>query len=65
MEYGRFVSYNALGGLIWGGGMVSLGFFLGTILPGSEHYILPLSIGIIVLSFLPLLWNIARGKRAL
>lgn len=65
MEYGRFVSYNALGGFVWGGGMVSLGFFLGTILPGSEHYILPLSIGIIVLSFLPLLWNLARGKRAL
>lgn len=64
MEYGTFVSYNAVGGFLWGAGMVSLGYFLGAILPGSEHYILPLSLGIIVLSFLPIFWNIARGKKA-
>ena len=62
MQYARFVSYNALGGCLWGAGMVAAGFTLGVVLPGSERYILPLSLVIIVLSFLPLLVNFLRGK---
>ena len=65
MKYGKFLSYNAIGGLLWGAGMVYLGYFLGSALPNSEHYILPLSLGIIVLSFLPILWNVMRGKSAI
>lgn len=65
MKYSKFLSYNALGGFAWGAGMVAVGYFLGALLPNSEHYILPLSLGIIVLSFLPILWNVVRGKRAL
>lgn len=64
MHYGRFISYNALGGVIWGAGLTSLGYFLGSVLPDSERYILPISAGIIVLSFLPILINLLRGKRA-
>jgi membrane-associated protein len=63
MKYGRFLSYNALGGLAWGAGMIALGYTLGVALPGSEHYILPLSLGIIVLSFLPILINLLSGKK--
>lgn len=65
MEYARFVSYNALGGLLWGAGMTALGYTLGAAIPASEHYVLPISLGIIVLSFLPLAWNLLRGKKAL
>lgn len=65
MTYKTFLSFNILGGLLWGAGMLSLGFFLGSIIPNAEHYILPLSLVIIVLSFLPILINLARGKRAL
>ncbi len=64
MTYGTFLKYNMLGGLLWGTGMLSLGYFLGSVIPNSEHYILPLSLVIIVLSFLPILFNILRGKRA-
>ena len=64
MTYSTFLSYNAIGGLLWGVGMTSLGFFLGSVIPGSERYILPISIVIIVISFLPIFINIARGKRA-
>lgn len=62
MTYGKFLQYNMLGGLLWGTGMLSLGYFLGSIIPNAEHYILPLSLVIIVLSFLPILINIFRGK---
>lgn len=65
MRYKRFLAYNALGGFAWGAGMVALGYFLGAVLPGSEHYVLYLSFGIIVLSFLPILWNLALGKKAI
>lgn len=65
MRYSVFLSYNALGGLFWGSGMVLLGFFLGVVLPNSEHYILPLSLVIVVLSFLPILVNVVKGKKVI
>ena len=55
MKYRRFLSFNAIGGILWGAGMVSLGYFLGSIIPNSEHYILPIALVIIILSFLPVL----------
>ena len=64
MKYSTFLSYNALGGCLWGIGMTSLGYFLGSVIPNGERYILPISLVIIVLSFLPILINIFRGKRA-
>ena len=64
MTYKRFLSYNVIGGLLWGVCMISLGYFLGSLIPNSERYILPLSLLIIVLSFLPIIINLLRGKRA-
>lgn len=64
MTYKKFLSYNMLGGALWGAGMVALGYSLGSVIPDSERYILPISLVIIVLSFLPILFNILRGKRA-
>lgn len=63
MQYRKFLSYNAVGGLLWGAGMTLVGYFLGSIIPDSEKYILPLSLTVVVLSFLPILLNIARSKR--
>ena len=65
MKYRVFLAYNMLGGLLWGAGMILLGFFLGSLIPDSEKYILPLSLVIVVLSFLPIFLNLARNKRAL
>ncbi|MGD0328251.1 MAG: VTT domain-containing protein [Minisyncoccia bacterium] len=64
MKYSRFLSYNAIGGILWGAGMVSLGYFLGSVIPNSDQYVLPLSLVIIVLSFLPIFINYVRGERA-
>ena len=63
MKYSRFLSFNAIGGILWGAGMVSLGYFLGSIIPNSENYVLPFSLIIIVLSFLPILINYLRENR--
>lgn len=64
MRYRTFLAYNAIGGCIWGIGMTSLGYFLGSIIPNSERYILPLSLVIIFLSFLPIVINLMSGKKA-
>ena len=65
MSYEKFLAFNAVGGILWGGGITLLGYFLGELIPGSELYILPLSLVIIIASFLPIILNFLRGKRAL
>lgn len=65
MKYKTFVSYNMLGGFLWGAGMLSLGYSLGSIIPNSERYILPISLAIIIVSFLPILINLIRSKRTI
>ncbi len=65
MTYKTFLTYNVLGGVLWGVSMTSLGYFLGSLIPESERYILPISLVIIIISFLPILINLTRGKRAL
>lgn len=64
MNYRRFLSYNVIGGFLWGIGVVALGFFFGSVIPNGEAYVLPLSLVVIGLSFSPLFFNLARGKRA-
>jgi len=64
MTYRRFLSYNVIGGFAWGAGMLSFGYFLGSIIPDSEQYVLPISLVIIVLSFLPILTNYMRRATA-
>jgi len=64
MHYRTFISYNAIGGLLWGAGVTLCGYFLGVLIPNSEQYILPISLTIIVVSFLPIVINLIRGSRA-
>ena len=65
MRYRIFLVYNILGGFLWGSSLLALGFFLGSIVPGSERYVLPLSLVIVALSFLPIVLNLSKNKRAL
>lgn len=58
----RYHFCNVVGGLMWAGGMSLLGFFLGRLVPGVKHYLLPIVIGIIVLSILPTLWHGLRQR---
>jgi len=64
MKYPRFLSYNLVGGTLWGASMTLLGFSLGSLIPEAERYILPIALAIIVLSFLPIVFEYLRNKRA-
>jgi membrane-associated protein len=53
MSYFKFLSYNVVGGLIWGAGMPLLGYYSGKHIPNIDHYLMPILAIIIVVSFLP------------
>lgn len=62
MEYKTFVSYNIIGGTLWGAGITLLGYFLGKKIPNIDTYLIPILIGIMLLSILPSLFSLIYGK---
>lgn len=63
MPYGTFLRYNIIGGTLWGGGLTLAGYFLGSTVPNIENYLLPIIIGIIIISFLPIIREIINNKK--
>lgn len=63
MTYKKFFMYNVVGGLIWTVSMPTLGYFLGTRIPHIDKYILPIALGIIVVSFIPIFWKMWKARR--
>ena len=60
----KFMLYNVLGAFIWGGGMILLGYWLGSKIPGLDHYIEYVLIGVIVLSLGLSFLHILRDPRS-
>ena len=58
MHYKTFISYNIIGGIFWTTLMLSLGYFLGTVIPNPDTYILPVIFLIVVISFMPLIFKL-------
>jgi len=54
MPYRIFFVYNLVGGIVWTGGFLLVGYFLGILFPQTEQYITAVIIGIIALSVIPL-----------
>ena len=53
MHYRTFITYNIIGGLLWGLGIPLLGYFLGQQIPDIDAYLLPIILVIILISILP------------
>lgn len=53
MHRKTFVVYNLVGALLWAVGVTSLGYILGSTIPGIDRYLLPIIAVIIVVSALP------------
>lgn len=62
MRYASFLFYNVIGGIMWAIGMPILGFFLGSIIPDVDRYLLPIIVAIVILSILPTFWHIFKEK---
>lgn len=72
MDYGKFLTYNIVGGVLWGAGMPLLGYFLGQRIPDIEKYLIPVIVLIIIISVLPAIFHMkgnvakyARGNKFL
>ncbi|WP_067461031.1 DedA family protein [Actinomadura macra] len=64
MDYRMFTLYNLLGAALWGSGLVILGFFLGQVALVRDNIEIVL-IGIVLLSFVPLIVERIRRRRRL
>lgn len=63
MNYHRFFLYNVIGGGLWTMGLTGIGYFLGSVIPGVDHYLIPLVGLIIFISFLPVLIHILKDRK--
>ena len=66
MRYKTFMAYNLVGGLLWTGGITLLGYFLGKAIPAEQvdKYLLPITLGIIILSLIPSVVHLIQENRA-
>ncbi|MEX1051774.1 MAG: VTT domain-containing protein [Patescibacteria group bacterium] len=63
MNYKTFVFYNIFGGIFWVTSMSLLGYFLGSIIPDIDRYVLPIIGVVILLSLIPAVIGLVRSKR--
>jgi membrane-associated protein len=63
MNYRYFLTYNLIGGFGWTVGLTCLGYFLGSIIPDVDKYLLPIVLAIIVISLLPSIWHIYQENK--
>lgn len=63
MKYATFIRYNIVGALLWGAGVTTLGFFLGSVIPDVDQYLLPIVIAIILVSFLPIAFEVIKARK--
>jgi membrane-associated protein len=62
MSYGRYLAYDVAGGLLWGGGMILVGYSLGREVPNigeNIHYVIAV---VIFLSLLPPIIGVLRAR---
>ncbi|HSO27597.1 MAG TPA: DedA family protein [Anaerolineales bacterium] len=64
MNYGRFITYNVVGGLLWVTIFTFMGYFFGT-LPFVQDNFSIVVLAIIFISVLPAIYEVVKERRAL
>jgi membrane-associated protein len=62
MHYGTFLFYNIIGSLLWALLIPLTGYFLGTLIPDIDRYLLPIVGLLILISVLPILHSYMSKK---
>lgn len=62
MPYRHFAMFNVAGALLWGAGLTLLGYFLGSVIPSVDHYLLPAIALILLISVLPSAYHLWKEK---
>lgn len=63
MNYRKFVTYNVVGGILWGSGVTTAGFVLGESIPDIDKWLLPIIGVIVIVSFVPVLLELLKMRR--
>ncbi len=63
MNYRSFLTYNLVGGFVWTVGMTVLGYTLGSAVQDVDKYLLPVILGVIVVSLLPSIVHLYQESR--
>jgi membrane-associated protein len=64
MEYRKFVTFNVVGGLVWGAGVTLAGYSLGNTIHDIDRWLLPIIVLIAGISFLPVILEVWKMRRA-
>ncbi len=64
MDYRTFITFNVIGAVVWVGSMTSIGYFLGSYIPGIDQHIEIVVVIVVFISILPGLISTYRGRRA-
>jgi membrane-associated protein len=64
MDYQKFVTYNVVGGIVWGSGVTTAGYLLGESIPDIDRYLLPIIGVIVMVSFVPVALELRRAWQA-
>jgi membrane-associated protein len=63
MDYRKFVTYNVVGGIVWGSGVTTAGYLLGESIPDIDRYLLPIIGVIVMVSFVPVGLELRKAWR--
>ncbi|MGH7237641.1 MAG: DedA family protein, partial [Candidatus Saccharimonadales bacterium] len=62
MHRGKFFIFDAIGDLAWAISITVLGFYVGSKIPGLNHYILLLVLAAIIISFSPVVYHLIKRR---
>lgn len=63
MNYRTFLFFNIAGGIFWALGMTAAGYFLGSLIPDVDKYLLPIIAGIVLLSVTPGIIHLIKDRK--
>lgn len=63
MKYARFTFFNVIGGILWGAGVTIAGYFLGSLIPDIDRYLLPIIAVIVIASVAPPAWHFWKENK--
>ncbi|MEV8630758.1 VTT domain-containing protein [Streptosporangium sp. NPDC051023] len=63
MDAKRFFLWNCVGAVLWTDGMLIFGRLVGSAVPNIDRYILPGALVIIVLSLIPIVLEVVKGRK--
>ena len=63
MSYARYMLFNVIGAVLWGGALCVVGYMLGKFIPDGEKYFFPIVLTVIAISVLPIFWHLLKNRK--